>query len=261
MIKYMKNTGKLVSSFFCCWFCFFMTAAGQDSVYYYLLSCKEREYIKIYSAREYAFEKNNRIRMLEFKYHIRVDSIERLEDSFFKKEEGTLVRYINESDTIGQIYLKVQLDTSFVFKYEDPVMNDVLGSVFSYLGEEALPGDGRKKMFLKFRKDMDGTIFNVYLSDNYVLERMDWIVEDYLHFVMERVAPSDVPEGFREKIENYREREEELVQKSENENRECKEKMEQSYWVNPVFVVCIILIFLFVLCAYFFVRDKYKKQE
>lgn len=256
MIAFMKNTGKKASSLVCCLFFFLMMSTGQEQgIHYYLQTCelltyKEEPPKHIFVARKYVKQKDGRTRVEEFKYFERTDSISSAKMSLFRVKDRTLIRYLGKEDTQGQIYLKVQPDTSFVFKYEDSAVDEILGTTFRYLGRDSSLRNG--KVLYKFRGNRYEVVLDVYLDKNFILERTEALIHRHVHNVMERVDSTQVPESFRKQVRNYKS---ELdLEEQDNEVRETQHgESGKSFW-NGLLLGSIF----FFSCVFYLIRREQK---
>lgn len=175
----------------------------REKIYYYLYTCEERDYMKKYYARKYTVLRDGKILEEVFRYYQEIDSMHFQSARLFRKEGKALISYTSDHDLRGQVYLKVQLDTSFFFKYEDEMVNRFYGSEFRYLGKDTLQRNGIINEFYKFQENRNETIVYVYLSSEFVLERFEFEDQDKkLHFKMDRIDSIEVPYDFRKRMEN-----------------------------------------------------------
>ena len=200
-MKILRKILRIASSVFLCWACNSSpTASKPDRVYYYLESCKERNYMTRYSARIYIQQKDDRVLERVYVYNDLDDTVTIRQSRQYRRNGQTLVSYTSPNDFVGQIYLKVQPDTSFVFEYEDSGYNHLMGSEFSYLGKDSLQRGGKIREFYKFKELRQDTEFIVYLDNDFILERLEWMIENYLHCSVQRLDSCQVPKGLIDKM-------------------------------------------------------------
>ena len=206
MIVFMKNSRKtirIISSIILCWGCN-SPINKTDHVYYYLETCKEDSSMTRYSARIYMHQKGDRILERVYVYNNPIDSVTTRDSRLYRKDGLTLISYTSLDDKEGQIYLKVKLDTSFIFEYEDPLIDHFLGTKFQYLGKDSLQKHDKQQEFYKFREIRHDTEFYVYLDNNFILERLEWITENYLHCAVQRLDSCQVPQGLIENMKRIK---------------------------------------------------------
>ena len=256
MITFMKNTSKKISCLVCCLFLFLVMATGQErEIHYYLLTYKENPSRHIFIARKYVNQRDGRTKVEEFKYSERADSISSVKTYFFQVKDQALIRYLGQEDMIGQVYLKVQQDTSFVFKYEDPSVDDFLGTTYCCLGKDSILKNDNWMTLYKFRGNWYGVVAYAYLDDNFLLERMEWTIEKYFQHFLEHVDSIQVPESFREQVRNYKseldleEQANEVVESQDNAPDRCF----QAGWL-------LLGILLLCTCVIYMMRNKQKRS-
>lgn len=252
MTRIMKNIGKRVSSLCCCLFIFLITTTGLErGINYYLYSIEEKPFEHIFIAYKYAVETDGRTRVEEYRYLAKDDTLSLKKISYFHVTGSSLIRYFYD-DMIGQTYLKFQLDTSIVFDYMDPILNDSVTSC--YLGKYVLNENGSKNELHKFRIQKYGVVSYIYLHDDFLLERVEWTIENS-HQLLERIDTSKVPISFRNNVENY-------ISDRELEDREKEGRVsgvndvETCLGANFKFVASFAGLLLLIVCIFYLFRNK-----
>lgn len=252
----MKNIGKRVSSFVFYTLCVIITTYGKNHTQYYSMTSKEKQGKQVFIGIKSIRENDGRVRVEKYNYSPKDDIITSIKEAYYRKSDSTLIRYASREDTLGQIYLKIQQDTSFVYKYEDPVTDDFLGTAFRYIGKEVSRKNGKETILYKFRGDRYEVVLDVYLDENFYLERIESIIESYFHYKMERIDSKLVPKSFRLKVENYESGI--TLGKSKKtlviERRKCT-------WINCLYVAIFLGLPLFIACIFCLIRIKRRHTD
>lgn len=75
-----------------------------------------------------------------------------------------------------------------------------MGSEFRYLGKDTLKGSGMTRECYKFKELRHDTEFIVYLDNDFILGRLEWMIDNYLYCFVQRLDSCQVPKEFIDKL-------------------------------------------------------------
>ena len=137
-------------------------------------------------------------------YKYRGKEVRLVGGGFFQKRDKSIHRFVSKKDSIGQCYLTLQKDTCILFKWPNPVINQILQTRYRYIEQTSLTINGKKQEVYKFERAMgeNDVIHNVYFSLDFIP-----ICEEYVNGSplmrcdKKLVDAKEVPEDFKLQVE------------------------------------------------------------
>ena len=139
---------------------------NSPKIYYYERKCQCFEDAS-YEARLFVPE-GNKVSMKIYKY--RGEEVRLVGGGFFQRKGNSIYRFKSKEDSIGQCYLTLQKDTCIIFKWSNPMVNNILQTCYRYIGITSMTINGKEQKMYKFERAMgvSNIIHNVYFTLDFI---------------------------------------------------------------------------------------------